>query len=61
MEKGLHAIIHRSVKSTCVANSLVGKRTRTLGALPYPVFLVDFAGPFVNASNIGSTKAKVFP
>jgi hypothetical protein len=39
----------------------VGKSTKTLGALPYPVFLDAFAGPFVSDSKIGNTKASVLP
>jgi hypothetical protein len=43
------------------ANSLVGKSTRTLGALPSPLFLDAFPGPFVTDSNMGNTKARVLP
>jgi hypothetical protein len=44
-----------------LANSLVGKSTKTLGALPYPVFLDALAGPFVIDSKMGNTKASVLP
>ncbi|KAF5800455.1 hypothetical protein HanXRQr2_Chr07g0316181 [Helianthus annuus] len=47
--------------STCFANSLVGKSTRIVGALPYPVRLVAFSGPFISDSNIGKIKASVLP
>lgn len=47
--------------NTWVANSLVGKRTRTLGDLPYPVFRVAFPGPFIKDSKMGNTKANVLP
>jgi len=46
---------------TCLANSLVGKRTKTLGDLPYPIFLLLLAGPLTKDSNIGNTKANVLP
>jgi len=44
-----------------LANSLVGKSTKTLGGLPHPVFLEVFAGPFVRDSKMGKTKARVLP
>jgi len=48
-------------KITCLANSLVGKRTKTLGDLPYPVFLDALDAPFVSDSKMGNTNASVLP